>query len=156
MIRVQREPFDAGAETQALGAGDPRAGGIATFIGRVRGDDGLLAMTLEHYPGMTEKVMEEIEGEARARWPVLDVRIVHRTGRLEAGEAIVFVGAAATHRHDAFAAAHYVMDQVKTRAAFWKKEHRAEGDRWVEAAKADDEAAERWSSAAQRPQKGST
>jgi molybdopterin synthase catalytic subunit len=144
MIRVQREPFDAGAETQALGAGDQRVGGIATFIGRVRGDDGLLALTLEHYPGMTEKLMAEIEQEAGARWPVLDVRIVHRIGRLAAGEAIVFVGAAAAHRHDAFSATHYVMDQVKTRAPFWKKEHRADGDRWVEAAKADDAAAMGW------------
>jgi molybdopterin synthase catalytic subunit len=144
MIRVQSDRFDAGAETEALGAGDIRAGCVATFIGRVRGDDGLLAMTLEHYPAMTEKVMEEIEREVRARWPLLDVRIVHRIGRLAAGEAIVFAGVAAAHRQDAFAAAHYVMDQVKTRAPFWKKEHRASGDRWVEAAKADDAAAMGW------------
>jgi len=145
MIRVQSEPIDVAAETAALGEGDARAGGIATFVGRVRGGDGLQALTLEHYPGMTEKVMEEISAEALARWSLLDLRAIHRVGRMVPGEAIVFVGAAAAHRGDAFEAARYVMDQVKVRPPFWKKEHRATGDRWVEAREQDMQQAARWS-----------
>jgi molybdopterin synthase catalytic subunit len=144
MIRVQSEAIDVGAETAALGANDARAGGIAVFVGRVRGDDGLAALTLEHYPGMTQKAIEEIAAEARARWPILDLRVLHRFGRLELGEAIVFVGIAAAHRGDAFEAARYIMDQVKTRAPFWKKEHRASGERWVAAHEADETAARNW------------
>lgn len=144
IIRVQSEPIDVGAETAALARGDARAGGIATFVGRVRGDEGLQALTLEHYPGMTEKNIEEIAAEARERWPLLDLRILHRFGKLGVGETIVFVGAAAAHRGDAFEAARYVMDQVKARPPFWKKEHRASGDRWVEARVQDLQAAEWW------------
>jgi molybdopterin synthase catalytic subunit len=144
MIRVQSEPIDVGAETAALARGDARAGGIAIFVGRVRGDGGLQALTLEHYPGMTERAIERIADEARARWPILDLRILHRFGRLETGDAIVFVGVAAAHRGDAFEAARYVMDQVKVRAPFWKKEHHASGDRWVEARAADETVAKSW------------
>jgi molybdopterin synthase catalytic subunit len=144
MIRVQNRAFDAGAETDALGKGQTGVGAVATFIGRVRGDGGLLALTLEHYPGMTERAIEEIEAEARARWTLADVRIVHRYGRMELGEGIVFVGVAAAHRGTAFEAVAYLMDQVKTRVPFWKKEHRADGDSWVEAKSADDAAAARW------------
>jgi molybdopterin synthase catalytic subunit len=143
-VRVQSKAFDAGVETDALGSGRADVGAVATFIGRVRGDDGLKALTLEHYPGMTERVIAEIELEAFARWPLLDTRIVHRYGRMELGEGIVFVGVAAGHRQVAFEAASYLMDQVKTRAPFWKKEHRDTGDRWVEAKSSDDAAAERW------------
>jgi len=143
-VRVQSEPFDAGAETDALGAGRPDVGAVATFIGRVRRDESLLAMTLEHYPGMTERVIAAIEEEALERWQLIDTSIVHRYGRMTLGEGIVFVGVAASHRQAAFEAASYLMDQVKTRAPFWKKEHRASGDRWVEAKADDDEAAARW------------
>jgi molybdopterin synthase catalytic subunit len=147
-VRIQSEPFDAGAETDALGAGRADVGAVATFVGRVRGDDGLKALTLEHYPGMTERVIAEIEAEAKARWQLIDMRIVHRYGRMELGEGIVFVGVAAGHRQTAFEAANYLMDQVKTRAPFWKKEHRAIGDKWVEAKAADDAAAARWNAKA--------
>jgi len=147
-VRVQNEPFDAGAETDALGAGCANVGAVATFLGRVRGDDGLKALTLEHYPGMTERVIAEIEAEAQARWPVIDTRIVHRYGRMELGEGIVFVGVAAGHRQVAFEAASYLMDQVKTRAPFWKKEHRESSDKWVEAKASDDAAAARWNAKA--------
>jgi len=147
-IRVQSEAFDAGTETDALGNGRSDVGAIATFIGRVRGDDGLKALTLEHYPGMTERVIGEIEQEALKRWPLIDTRIVHRYGRMELGEGIVFVGVAASHRQTAFEAASYLMDQVKTRAPFWKKEHRAGGEKWVEAKTSDDAAAARWNAKA--------
>lgn len=147
-VRVQSEAFDAGAETDALGAGRADVGAVATFIGRVRGDDGLKALELEHYPGMTERVIAEIEREALARWRLIDTRIVHRYGRMELSEGIVFVGVAAGHRQTAFEAASYLMDQVKTRAPFWKKEHRGNGDKWVEAKAADDAAAARWNAKA--------
>jgi molybdopterin synthase catalytic subunit len=143
MIRVQNELFDAGAEIKKLGVGEG-VGAVASFVGIVRGDDGLQAMTLEHYPGMAEKVFAEVEAEARTRWPVMDVTIIHRFGRLERGEDIVFVGVASGHRQAAFEAASFVMDQVKVRAPFWKKEHRAGGETWVEAKAADDSAAARW------------
>ena len=147
-IRVQSEPFDVGTETNALSAGRADVGAVATFIGRVRGDDGLQALTLEHYPGMTERVIAEIEAEARARWALIDACIVHRYGRMGLGEGIVFVGVAAGHRQIAFEAASYLMDQVKTRAPFWKKEHRTSGDKWVEAKQSDDVAAARWNTKA--------
>jgi molybdopterin synthase catalytic subunit len=144
MIRVGTERLDVAALTAALVEGDARAGAVAAFVGRVRGDDGLIALTLEHYPGMAEKALAVIEAEARVCWAVLDVVIAHRAGRMDVGEAIVFVGVTAAHRLDAIEAAHYVMDQVKVRGPFWKKEHRADGDRWVEARATDDKAAERW------------
>jgi molybdopterin synthase catalytic subunit len=144
VIRVQSEPLDIAALAATLGAGDTRVGGVAAFIGRVRADDGLTALTLEHYPGMAEKSVAEILAEARSRWELLDLWLVHRVGRMEVGEAIVFVGAAAAHRLAAIEAAHYVMDQVKVRGPFWKQEHRASGDTWVSARGSDDVAAGRW------------
>lgn len=144
MIRIETKPLDVAALMAALGEGDARAGAVAAFVGRVRRDNGLTALTLEHYPGMAEKALAAIEAEARERWPILDLTIVHRVGRMEIGEAIVFVGASAARRRDAIEAAHYVMDQVKVRGAFWKKEHRVQGDRWVEARPNDEAAALRW------------
>jgi len=144
MIRIEMKSLDVAQLTAALGAGDARAGAVAAFVGRVRGDDGLTALTLEHYPGLAEKALAAIEAEARKRWPVLDLTLIHRVGRMEVGEAIVFVGATAAHRRDAIEAAHYMMDQVKVRGPFWKQEHRPGGDRWVEARAADDAAALRW------------
>jgi molybdopterin synthase catalytic subunit len=155
-ILVQRENFDAGAEIRAV-AGNPKIGAVASFIGLVRDvNDGssVATMTLEHYPGMTDKAIEGIVAEAKGRWDVLDCTVIHRFGELRPADQIVLVVVASGHRGDAFAACEFIMDYLKTRAPFWKKEHRAEGDRWVESAKADDETAERWSPAAQRPQKG--
>ena len=143
-VRVQTEDFDLGAEA-ALLRGDGEAGALVTFSGIVRGGaDDVAAMTLEHYPGMTEAALEEIEAEARERWPLSAVLIIHRVGRLMPGENIMMVAAASRHRKAAFEAAEFLMDYLKTRAPFWKKEETAEGARWVDAREADDEAAARW------------
>jgi molybdopterin synthase catalytic subunit len=144
-ISVQLEDFDCGAEIAALGAAG--VGAVASFVGLVRGgsgDDRVLAMSLEHYPGMTERALEEILVEARRRWTLHGVRVIHRVGRLLAGEQIVFVGVAAAHRGEAFAACEFIMDFLKTRAPFWKKEETAQGARWVDARESDDLAAQRW------------
>jgi len=146
-VSVQREDFDPGAETAALSAGRHDVGAVATFVGLVRAANegsGVSAMTLEHYPGMTERSLEEIAGEARNRWHLLGVRVIHRYGRLEPGERIVFVGVAAAHRGEAFAACEFIMDYLKTRAPFWKLEETPEGARWVDARESDDSAAARW------------
>lgn len=146
-VRVQTEDFDVGAEIAALSAGRTEIGAVATFTGLVRSDnDGnsVSAMTLEHYPGMTEKALEEIVAEARGRWRVDAVRVIHRHGRLEPGDRIVFVGVAGAHRGEAFAACEFIMDYLKTRAPFWKKEETPEGSRWVDARDSDDSAAARW------------
>ena len=143
-VRVQSESFDVGAETDAVGAGRADVGAVATFVGRVRGDNGLKAITLEHYPGMTELAITDILADLIVRCRTLDVRVIHRFGRMEVGEGIVFVGVAAAHRQEALEAAAFVMDQIKTRVPFWKKEHRPDGDAWVEAKVSDDAAAERW------------
>ena len=151
MIRVQREPFDIGREIAALTEGNRRIGGVASFIGLVRdmageGDTGRLrAMTLEHYPGMTERQLEKIEGEARARWPLEACLIVHRYGRLEPGDGIVLVVTASAHRQAAFESCAFLMDWLKTKAPFWKREETGRGERWVEARDDDDIAAARWS-----------
>lgn len=145
MISVQEADFDIGAETGALGAGDPEAGAVATFVGLVRGGE-VSTMTLEHYPGMTEKALEEIVSAAQARWPLRRVRVIHRVGPLRPGERIVFVGVATRHRGDAFAACEYIMDYLKTQAPFWKKETTPEGGRWVDARESDDTAVSRWTS----------
>jgi molybdopterin synthase catalytic subunit len=157
MIRVQREDFDIGAEIAALTAGNHAIGGIATFIGTVRAgasDDGATseigAITLEHYPGMTERQLEAIEAEARQRWTLDAVLIIHRYGRLEPGERIVLVITAASHRQAALESCAFLIDWLKTKAPFWKLEDTAEGARWVEARTSDDAAAERWS---QKPPK---
>ena len=143
-IRIQREDFDPGAELAALNDGKGAIGAIASFIGLVRGDDGLIAMTLDHYPGMCESEIAAHVAEARKRWPILALRIVHRVGRLTPGERIVFVGVASSHRHAAFHAAEFLMDYLKTRAPFWKLEERPSGANWVEARSEDDESIKRW------------
>ncbi|MCX7896615.1 MAG: molybdopterin synthase catalytic subunit MoaE [Rhodocyclaceae bacterium] len=143
-IRVQEADFDMSAEMLALSRDDFAAGALASFVGLVRSEGEVLAMTLEHYPGMTEKALAEIAEEAKRRWPIRRVCIVHRIGRLLPGERIVFVGVTAGHRHDAFAACEFLMDYLKTRAPFWKKEYTRAGERWVEARLSDDEAASRW------------
>jgi molybdopterin synthase catalytic subunit len=145
--RVQVEPFEAGREIAALTEGRRDVGAIATFIGCVRDlNDGMNVsrMTLEHYPGMTERALEEICDEAMKRWDLIDLRVVHRVGPLEPGESIVLVAVSSAHRGEAFAACEFVMDYLKTRAPFWKKEETPQGSRWVEARSSDDDAAARW------------
>jgi molybdopterin synthase catalytic subunit len=147
MIRVQREDFDVGAELDRLARGNRRVGGIASFVGLVRdigGNDPVTALTLEHYPGMTEKKLAEIEAEAYRRWPLDAVLIVHRYGRLEPGERIVLVATASPHREAALASCHFLIDWLKTKAPFWKSEETPTGERWVEARAEDDAATERW------------
>ena len=144
-VSVQEADFDTGAEIAALSAGDEGAGAVASFVGLVRGKgEGVDAMTLEHYPGMTEQALAEIVAEARGRWALRHVRVIHRVGRLLPGAQIVFVGVASAHRGDAFAACEFVMDYLKTRAPFWKKEETADGARWVDARESDEGAAARW------------
>lgn len=147
MIRVQQEPFDPGAELTRLKSGKTGIGGTVMFLGTVRDfseGSGVEAMTLEHYPGMTERALEEIEAEAHRRWPLDATLIVHRYGRLEPGEDIVLVIAASAHREAAFEACHFLIDWLKTKAPFWKLEEGAEGAAWVEAKDTDDAAAARW------------
>ena len=147
-VRVQTEDFDLGAEVAILRRGNPKVGAIASFVGVVRdlneGAD-VAEMTLEHYPGMTEKALEKIVGEAKARWDIYDVLVVHRVGTLKPTDQIVLVVVASAHRGEAFQACEFLMDFLKTRAPFWKKEKTPEGGRWVEARTTDDAAAERWS-----------
>jgi molybdopterin synthase catalytic subunit len=148
MIRVQREDFDAGAELTALTAGRTDVGGVASFIGLVRdmaGGAEVGAMTLEHYPGMTEKKLAEIEAEAQRRWPLQATLIIHRYGRLEPGDRIVLVATASPHRQAALESCAFLIDWLKTKAPFWKLEETAAGPQWVEARDSDDDAAERWS-----------
>lgn len=170
-VSVQEADFDAGAEIAALSAGRDDVGAVASFVGLVRADktasatvmppaqpgavspaDGaggtaaVKAMTLEHYPGMTEKALQEIVVQAEDRWQLLGVRVIHRVGRLVPGDRIVFVAVASSHRGDAFAACEFIMDYLKTRAPFWKKEETPQGGRWVDACESDDAAAGRWSS----------
>jgi len=148
-VSVQEAPFDPAAETRKVveAAGD--AGAVVSFTGLVRrGADGVEALTLEQYPGMTERALAEIEREAKGRWPLLAARIVHRVGCLLPGEPIVLVAVASAHRQAAFEASSFLMDYLKTKAPFWKKERTAEGDRWVQARESDDEAADRWSAGA--------
>ena len=147
MIRVQREDFDAGAELAALTAGRTDVGGVASFIGLVRdmaGGAEVGAMTLEHYPGMTEKKLAEIEAEAQRRWSLLATLIIHRYGRLEPGDRIVLVATASPHRQAALEACAFLIDWLKTKAPFWKFEETAAGPQWVEARDSDDAAADRW------------
>lgn len=145
--RVQAEPFEPAALEQELLAADSGMGAVVTFTGRVRGRDGtrgIDALELEHYPGMTESSLVAMLDEVRARWPLLAAGVVHRVGHLSAGEAIVWVGVAAAHRGDAFAACECLMDFLKTRAPFWKKEHGPEESRWVAARDSDVQRAARW------------
>jgi molybdopterin synthase catalytic subunit len=148
-VRIHAEDFDPGAEMAAMRKGNPAVGAIASFVGVVRDvneGDVVCDMTLEHYPGMTEKSIEEIVTQARGRWNVIDALVVHRVGLLKPTDQIVLVMVASAHRGDAFAACEFIMDYLKTRAPFWKKENTAEGARWVDARATDDAAAERWKS----------
>jgi molybdopterin synthase catalytic subunit len=145
---VQREDFEVGAETRALLTGRTDVGAVVTFTGVVRADSteaSLTSMALEHYPGMTERELSRVEQEAKARWPLQASLIIHRVGTLRPGDNIVLVVTASAHRGDAFAAAEFLMDYLKTRAPFWKSELREDGSkRWVEARESDDLAAGRW------------
>jgi molybdopterin synthase catalytic subunit len=146
-VRVQKEDFDAGAEIAALRRGNAAVGAVASFIGVARDvndGDAVSTLTLEHYPGMTEKALEGIVAEARTRWKVIDVLVLHRVGEIRPTEQIVLVAVAGAHRGEAFAACEFIMDYLKTRAPFWKKEQTPQGARWVEARESDDEAAQRW------------
>jgi len=145
-IAVQRDDFDAGLEIKNISR-NGKIGAIASFVGLVRDvNDGAAVgtMTLEHYPGMTEKALAAIVEEAKGRWEVLDCTVIHRYGELKPTDQIVLVAVASGHRGEAFAACEFLMDYLKTRAPFWKKEQTPEGARWVEAKAADDDAAERW------------
>jgi molybdopterin synthase catalytic subunit len=146
-VRVQEADFDAGRELEALTRGRSDVGAVASFIGLVRdANDGapVSAMTLEHYPGMTEKALEAICEEARSRWDLIDTVVVHRVGALKPGERIVLVGVSSAHRGEAFAACEFIIDYLKTRAPFWKMEDTPQGSRWVEARASDDAAAQKW------------
>jgi molybdopterin synthase catalytic subunit len=146
-VRVQREDFDVGAEIARLRAADPKIGAVAAFIGVARDvNDGAAVdlLTLEHYPGMTERALEGICAEARARWQVADVLVVHRVGELRPTDQIVLVAVTGSHRGEAFAACEFVMDYLKTAAPFWKKETTGGGARWVDARDSDDRARARW------------
>ena len=146
-VRVHEQDFDVSAELAAMRLGNPKIGAIASFVGVVRDineGDSVATMTLEHYPGMTEKAITEIIDQARGRWEVLDVLVIHRVGTLKPTDQIVLVIVASTHRGDAFAACEFIMDYLKTQAPFWKKEITPKGARWVDARVTDDKAAERW------------
>jgi len=147
-VRVQTGDFDIGAEIGAMRRGNPKIGAVASFIGVVRDlneGDHVAEMTLEHYPGMTEKALEKIVAEARSRWDFYDALVVHRVGILKPGDQIVLVVVTGAHRGEAFEACEFLMDYLKTRAPFWKKERTPDGARWVEARDSDDAAADRWS-----------
>ena len=147
MIRVQQDDFDPGAELARLTEGRRDIGGVACFVGLVRElaeSAAITAMTLEHYPGMTEKRLAEIEAEARARWPLTAALIIHRVGRLLPGDRIVFVATASAHRQAALESCQFLIDWLKTKAPFWKLEESAAGKHWVAARETDDQAAARW------------
>jgi len=148
-IRVQPEPFDIAAEQEALWRGRPQVGALVTFVGLMRDineGEPVRRMTLEHYPGMTEKALGAIAEEARGRWAAEAIKIVHRVGELAPQDPIVLVAVASQHRGDAFRACEFLIDYLKTRAPFWKKEQTTAGSRWVDARAGDDEAARRWAS----------
>jgi len=138
-VSVQQEDFNLGEEVKAISA-NPKVGAVASFVGLVRD----VPMTLEHYPGMTERAIQKIVDEAKTRWQVMDCSVIHRYGALQPNDQIVLVAVASGHRGDAFAACEFIMDYLKTQAPFWKKEQTADGVRWVEAKATDDKAAERW------------
>ena len=148
-VRVHEQDFDVSVELAAMRRGNPKIGAIASFVGVVRDineGSSVATMTLEHYPGMTEKAITEIIDQARGRWEVLDALVIHRVGTLKPTDQIVLVIVASTHRGDAFAACEFIMDFLKTRAPFWKKEITPNGARWVDARVTDSRAAERWDS----------
>lgn len=138
-VSVQQEDFDLSTEVIDISM-NARTGAVASFVGLVRE----VPMTLEHYPGMTENAINKIVEEARSRWQILDLVVIHRYGELQPGDQIVLVAIASSHRGDAFAACQFIMDYLKTQAPFWKKEHHPDGARWVNALESDDEAADRW------------
>ena len=147
IVRVQAEDFDAGRELEALMGGRVDVGAVASFIGLVRETNeghAIRGMTLEHYPGMTERALRTICEEAHARWNLIETLVIHRVGSLSPGDRIVLVGVSSAHRGEAFAACEFIMDYLKTRAPFWKRESTAQGERWVEARASDDAAAQRW------------
>ena len=147
-VRIQTAPFDAQAEADALRQGDHEVGAVVTFVGTVRDvneGDAVTTLELEHYPGMTEKALEAIEAEARQRFDVRGIVIVHRVGPLAPGDPIVLVAVTSAHRGAAFDACRFVMDYLKTRAPFWKKERTPQGERWVEARDSDEDATAAWS-----------
>jgi molybdopterin synthase catalytic subunit len=153
-VRVQTADFDIGAEVAALRAGNRKIGAVASFIGTVRDlneGDPVSGMTLEHYPGMTEKALQEIVAQAKARWDIIDALVIHRVGELNPGDQIVLVVTTSAHRGEAFAACEFLMDYLKTRAPFWKKERTPQGSRWVDARTSDDEAVQRWDSPSSKP-----
>ena len=146
-IRVQTEDFDIAAEVLKLRRGNPKIGAVACFIGLVRDineNATVVEMTLEHYPAMTEKALTDIVEQAKSRWDIMDVSLVHRVGTLKPMDQIVLVVVASSHRGAAFAACEFIVDYLKTRAPFWKKEKTEKGVRWVEARDSDDDAAQRW------------
>ena len=146
-IKIQESDFDVSAEIAALRKGDPRVGAVVTFLGTVRDmNDGsqVKGMTLEHYPGMTEKALQEILDQAKARWDIYQALVIHRVGPLLPEDQIVLVAVTSAHRGDAFAACEFIMDYLKTEAPFWKKEWTTEGPRWIEARSSDGAAAARW------------
>jgi molybdopterin synthase catalytic subunit len=145
-VRVQSDPFDAGAELNAFAKGRQDLGAIVTFSGVVRdtADGGLRGMVIEHYPGMTERALQKIAQDAAERWSLGDVLVIHRYGPLAAGDIIMMVATAARHRKDAFEAAEYLMDYLKSRAPFWKKEQTTDGSDWVESKEEDEQALTRW------------
>lgn len=146
-IRVQTEDFDLGREVAALRGGQPGVGAVVAFVGTVRDMNdgaGVSVMELEHYPGMTERALDDIAAEAKRRWQVMDALVIHRVGPLQPMDQIVLVAVTSAHRGDAFSACEFIMDYLKTRAPFWKKEHTPQGARWVDARVADDRALARW------------
>jgi len=146
-VRIQTEDFDLGRELERMRAGNAKIGAVASFVGLVRDVNEateVRTMTLEHYPGMTEKALAQIIDEARARWDIYDALIIHRVGELKPGDQIVLAAVAGAHRGEAFAACEFIMDYLKTRAPFWKKEQTPAGERWVEARASDEEKASRW------------
>ncbi|CAM3765643.1 Molybdopterin synthase catalytic subunit [Vibrio aerogenes CECT 7868] len=146
IIRVQQEDFSVGEEYERLSQ-DPAAGAVATFVGKVRNHnlgEPVSGLALEHYPGMTEKVLEDICDQAASKWPLLQICVIHRVGRIRTGEQIVFVGVSSAHRNAAFAACEFIMDILKTKVPFWKKEWADTGDRWLDSRESDHQAAQRW------------
>lgn len=146
-VKVQTADFDLSQEVAQLRAGQPGIGGIVTFVGTVRDmneGQNVTAMELEHYPGMTEKALEEIVAQAKARWPIFDALVIHRVGPLRPLDQIVLVAVTSPHRGEAFAACEFIIDYLKTEAPFWKKEDTPEGARWVDARVTDDQALAKW------------
>ena len=149
IVRVQREDFDVSRELESLTGGRTDVGAVASFTGHVRAEAGseeVLGLELEHYPGMTERALEDICREAHVRWQLIETLVIHRVGPLRAGDRIVLVGVASAHRGEAFAACAFIMDFLKTRAPFWKRERTTSGEHWVESRSSDDQAAKRWRS----------